>query len=89
MKYRIALWATVGFFVAVWWAILAVIVDPVVITSNPVVWTIARLTCPLMLAGSYFHFGVRLSWVLLSNAAVYGLAGLTAEALRRQLHHVA
>lgn len=87
MKYRIAMWATAGFMIAVWWAIVAIIVDPSVITTNPVAWTLARLTCPLMLAGSYFHFGVRLSWVLLSNAAVYGLAGLTAETFRRRLSH--
>ena len=86
MRYRIVMWATAGFMIAVWWAIVAIIVDPTVITSNPVAWTLARLTCPLMLAGSYFHFGVRLSWVLLSNAAVYGLAGLTVETLRRQLN---
>ncbi len=85
MKYRIAMWATAGFMIAVWWAIVAVIVDPTVITSNPIAWTFARLTCPLMLAGSYFHFGVRLPWVLLSNAAVFGLVGLTVESLRQRL----
>ena len=87
MKYRIAIWATAGFFVAVWWAILAVIVEPGVITSNPVVWALARLTCPLVFAGVYFHFGVGLAWVLASNALVYALVGLTVEAFRRQLSH--
>ena len=87
MKYRIAMWATAGFLVAVGWAILAVIVDPIVITSNPAVWTIARLTCPLVFAGFYFHFGVGLYLVLLSNATVYALVGLTVEALRKQLKH--
>ena len=85
MGYRIAMWATAGFMVAVFWAILAVIVDPVVITSNPVAWTLARLACPLMLAGSYFQFGVKLYWVLVSNAAVYALVGLTVEAWRTRL----
>ena len=87
MRYRIAMWATAGFLVAVWWAILAVIVDPIVITSNPAVWTIARLTCPLVFAGFYLHFGVGLYWVLLSNATVYAFVGLTVEALRKQLKH--
>ncbi len=87
MKYRIAIWATAGFFVAVWWAILAVIVEPGVITSNPVVWTLARLTCPLVFASVYFHFGVGLYWVLASNALVYALVGWTVEAFRRQLSH--
>ena len=87
MKYRITMWATAGFMIAVWWTIVAVIVDPTVITSNTVVWTLARLTCPLMLAGSYFHFGVRLPWVLLSNAAAFGMIGLSVETLRQRLSH--
>ena len=87
MRYRIAMWATVGFMVAVWWVILAVVVDPIAMTSNPVVWTLARLSCPVVFAGFYFHFGVALYWVLLSNAAAYALVGLIVETLRRQLHH--
>ena len=87
MKYRIAMWATAGFFVAVWWAILIVIVEPGVIAANPVVWTLARLSCPLVFASMHFHFGVGLAWVLASNAAIYGLVGFTVETLRRQLSH--
>jgi hypothetical protein len=87
MKYRIAMWATAGFFVAVWWAILAVIVEPGVITSNPMVWTLARLSCPLVLASSYFHFGVGLFAVLASNVVVYTLVGAAVESFRRQPSH--
>jgi len=87
MKYRIAMWATAGFFVGVWWAIVSVIVEPTVMASSPVVWTLARLSCPLVFASVYFHFGVGLFWVLASNAAIYGLVGLAVESYRRQLRH--
>jgi len=87
MKYRIAMWATAGFFVGVWWAIVCVIVEPTVMASSPVVWTLARLSCPLVFASVYFHFGVGLSWVLASNAAIYGLVGFAVETYRRQLRH--
>lgn len=87
MKYRIAMWATAGFMIAVWWAIVGLIVDPIVMISSPIVWALGRLTCPLLLAAFHFHFGVKLYWVLLSNAAIYGLVGLMAENLRRRLRH--
>jgi hypothetical protein len=39
------------------------------------------------LVGDYFHFGVKLSWVLAANAAFYALIGLVVESLRRQRNH--
>ena len=48
---------------------------------------IARLTCPVVLASFYFHFGVGFYWVLLANAAMYALVGLIVETLRQQLNH--
>jgi hypothetical protein len=45
---------------------------------------IVRLTCPIALLNSY---PLRLSWVLLANAATYALLGLIVETLRRQLGH--
>jgi len=47
----------------------------------------ARLTCPVVLASFYFHFGVGFYWVLLANAAMYALVGLIVETLRQQLNH--
>jgi hypothetical protein len=47
---------------------------------------LARLSCPIALVGDYFHFGVKLSWVLVANAAFYALVGGAVETLRRQLN---
>jgi len=40
------------------------------------VWTLARLTQPVLFASFYFHFGLYFYWVLLANAATYALVGL-------------
>ena len=40
---------------------------------------------PIVLVGSYFHFGVSLYWVLLANAATYASVGWIVEGLRQQL----
>jgi predicted TIM-barrel fold metal-dependent hydrolase len=39
-----------------------------------------------MLVGIHFHFGIRLYWVLVTNAAIYALAGVIVETMLR-LHH--
>jgi len=45
------------------------------------------MTCPVVFASFHFHFGIKLYWVLLANAATYGLFGLAVESLRQQLNH--
>ena len=86
MKYRIAMWASAGFLVAGCWALYA-FARPIPITAaDPIVWTLARLTCPVVLASFYFHFGIYFYWVLLANAATYALVGLIVETLRQQLN---
>jgi hypothetical protein len=60
---------------------------PMQITSEPIVWTLVRLTCPIAFAGFHFHFPVSIYWFFLANAATYALVGLVVETLRRQLHH--
>jgi hypothetical protein len=44
-----------------------------------------RLSCPVVLAGAYFHFGVSVYWVLLVNAATYAGVGWVVEAIRRRV----
>jgi hypothetical protein len=84
MKYRIAMWASVGFLVAGGWALYFA-------WSNkdnpipPIVSTLSRLTCPVAIAGS--HFPLSLYWVLVANVATYAVVGLIVEILRRQLNH--
>lgn len=86
MKYRIAMWASAGFLVAGCWALYA-FARPIPITAaDPIEWTLARLTCPVVLASFYFHFGIYFYWVLLANAATYALVGLIVETLRQQLN---
>jgi hypothetical protein len=87
MKYRIAAWAIVGFLVAACWALYAFATTPPAITSADPMMTLVEFTCPVVLAGTYFHFGVSLYWSLLANAATYALLGLIAEPLRRRLDH--
>lgn len=86
MKYRIAIWGAVGLFVAACWALYFATVSKDV-PIGPVVWTLARLSCPIAFASFYFHFGVKLYWVLLANAATYALIGLIVDNLRQRLHH--
>jgi hypothetical protein len=79
------MWASAGFLVAAGWNLYVVAVTPVQIPSaEPMVWALVRLTCPVVLASFYFHFGLYFCWVLLANAATYAFVGLIVEGLRRR-----
>jgi hypothetical protein len=54
---------------------------------EPIVHTLGSLTQPVVLIGSYFHFGMSFYLVILANAAAYALVGLIVETLRQRLHH--
>ena len=85
MKFRIAMWAIAGFLVAAGWAFYAAATFPEVISrANPLVWNLALATQPLALASMHFNFPASMYWVLVTNAAAYGLLGLLVESLRRQ-----
>lgn len=86
MKVRIAVWAGAGFLVAVFWAIYFATLSKD-LPVKPIVNALATFSCPLALVGNHFHFGVKLSWVLVTNAAFYALFGFVVEGLRRQLNH--
>ena len=86
MKYRIAMWAGAGFLVAASWALYFAMRskdNPI----DPIVYILGSLTQPVVLIGSYFHFGMSFYLVILANAATYALVGLIVETLRRRLHH--
>jgi hypothetical protein len=85
VKYRIAAWAVAGVLIGSCWAIYFAQVSKDV-SIEPVMSALARLSCPIALVGDYFHFGVKLSWVLVANAAFYALVGGAVETLRRQLN---
>lgn len=85
MKYRIAVWATAGFLVAVGWAVYAFASTAPALAFNDPIMTLVRITCPIALLGR--SFPIRLEWVLLANAATYALLGLIVEPLRQRLAH--
>ncbi|HWI67074.1 MAG TPA: hypothetical protein VNS88_01615 [Nitrospiraceae bacterium] len=83
MKHRIAIWAGVGILVAGCWALyfaMASKENPI----PPIVNTLARITCPIAIAGA--HFPISVYWVVAVNAATYALVGLIVETLRQRLH---
>ena len=87
IKYRIAMWASAGLLVVGCWNLYALATFPLPMNSEPIVWTLVRLTCPIAFASFHFNFPVSIYWVLLANAATYALVGLIVESLRQQLHH--
>jgi hypothetical protein len=88
MKFRIAICAGSGFMVAVGWAVYSFSANPSPITpTEPIVWNLALLTQPIVLASVRFHFGIGVYWVILANTLTYGLSGLIAETMRQKLRH--
>jgi hypothetical protein len=86
MKFRIAICGGLGFLVAVGWAVYSFSANPSPITAaEPIVWNLALLTQPIVLASVRFHFGIGVYWVILANTLTYGLIGLTAETMRQKL----
>jgi hypothetical protein len=86
MKYRIAMWASVGFLVASCWAVYALATFPFTNDrmQDPWVMVLSRLTCPVIMCRL---FPLPLSWVVVVNAATYALAGFMLETLRRRWFH--
>jgi hypothetical protein len=84
MKYRIAIWASVGFIVAGFWALFALATFPSVERMRNV-WTIVCGTCPIAIAG--MHHAISLYAALVVNAITYGFVGLLVETLRKHLRH--
>jgi hypothetical protein len=85
MKYRIAMWAGAGFLAAGFWALYFFPTAPIPIASIEPMWTLARVTCPIVFASFYFHFPVGVYWALLANAATYATLSLIVETLRQKL----
>jgi hypothetical protein len=88
MKFRIAIWAGVGFLVAVgWWLYSSSALPSPISPAEPIVWNLALLTQPIVLAGFHFQFGIGVCWVILANTVTYGFIGLIVETLRQRLRH--
>ena len=80
MKYRIGIWASAGFLVALLWAVYFAIANKDTPTQ-PFVYALSRFTCPIAIAG--MHFPISLYWVLIANAATYALFGVIVGTLRQ------
>jgi hypothetical protein len=85
MKYRIAIWASAGFFVAGGWAVYALASTPPALVFGDPLMTFVQLTCPIAVLGR--SYAISLYWVLVVNAASYAVAGLIVENLRPRRHH--
>jgi hypothetical protein len=83
MKYRIVMWASAGFLVAGFWAVYAFATMPTTLFVEPELMALIQLTCPVVAAGFYFHFGVSLYRSLVANAVTYAVVGLIVESLRQ------
>ena len=81
---RIAMWASVGFFVSVGWGFYFAKANKS-IPIEPAVYTFAMLTQPAAALRLYLNptspFG--LTWVVVANAATYALLGLIATTIRK------
>jgi len=84
MKHRIARWASVGFLVSAFWALYA---RAWPMYAGTTAWTLVNATCPIVLAGTHFHFGITIYWFFLANVVIYGLIGLAVETLRLKPNH--
>jgi hypothetical protein len=87
MKFRIAMWGAVGFFVSACWLIYAFARTVPISPAEPMVWNLATLSQPIVFASLKLHFGVSFVWVLLANALTYASFGLLAEGVRSRLRH--
>jgi hypothetical protein len=86
MKYRIAVWAMVGFLVSCGWFFYSSAFQSPMTPAEPVVWNLAIWTQPFLLLG-VFRFALKFYWVFLLNATTYALLGLAFETLRHQFKH--
>jgi hypothetical protein len=86
MKYRIAMWAGAGVLIAGFWALYFLTTTPIPMTSDNPIWTLVRITVPVVSASFYFHFPLNVYWSLLANTATFALIGLIAETLRQRLN---
>ena len=85
MKYRVSMWAIVGFLVAGFWAVFAFATFPSTNEQMRNVWIFVCVSCPIAIGG--IHHAVSLYETVAANAVTYALVGLIVETSRKQLHH--
>ena len=85
MKHRIAMWRRRGFVDCVLLGCLQLAGGAD--SAEPLIWTLAKFSCPIVFADSYFHSGISIYLVLFANIVTYAMIGLLVETLRRQRTH--
>jgi hypothetical protein len=85
MKFRIAIWASLGLLVAGGWALYAYITFPFTSERMRDVWTLITLTCPVAVLGK--HHAISLYEAAAANTVIYAALGFIVEALRRRLNN--
>jgi hypothetical protein len=80
MKTRIAIWAVTGALVVAFWSIYFMTFHQNLLGEGGGGRAIVCLTCPIALEA---HHPMSLYFVLVVNAATYGLAGFVVETIRR------
>ncbi len=50
---------------------------------EPLLMDFARFSCPIVMFSFALNFGVKWYWVIVTNAAAYGLIGLLLEEMHR------
>ena len=80
MEIRIAIWGLAGVLVAGFWTLYFFLTAHFFLAATvplqPIVFILARLTCPIAFVSSYFHFPIGVYSALLANAITYALVGL-------------
>lgn len=77
------MWAGIGAMAAAAWGLYFATADKA-IPIGPIVYTLARLTQPVVAIGLYFFdFPLGLNSVIAINAATYALVGLIVETIRQ------
>jgi hypothetical protein len=84
MKFRIAIWAALGFLVASGWEAYFFVASKE-IPIPLLVSDLVRITCPVSIVGA--HYPISVYSALVANVATYAAVGLVIESVRRQLHH--
>ena len=78
MKTRIAIWAVAGAIVVASWALYFMTTHQNLRAEGGLGWAILCLTCPIAIEA---HHRMSLYFVLVVNAATYGLVGLVVETI--------
>ena len=80
MKIRIAIWATAGALIVVFWSLYFAVTHQNLSGAGGAGWALVCLTCPIALASRH---ALSIYLVLLANAATYALVGAIVEIARR------